>query len=139
VRPVVVTGAPQELIDAHLACLHVTGGADAHGLVLPSEDGRFLGTLDVNSGTEAGKVEILAGLDGTGDGTAGTGNDIVLAAGDSSSDRPLLEAARRQLIVGGGATDGSLEEFAATALAVDAPWSIDAGTMIERVEHLLQS
>ena len=132
-RPVIVSGAPQELLLEHLQQVGLTD-VEPHGLTLAlDQDGRYTGAVAANVGTDTAKrvlVQHLAAAAGPG--------AIVLGVGDSSSDLPLLHAADRQLIVGRHA-HRLLEDFGPTAAAVPDPQAAAADDMIALVSELLES
>jgi phosphoserine phosphatase len=128
VRPVVVSGAPHEILVEHVRRLGLPD-VEVHGLTLAAgPDGRFTGDLAANLGTDTGKRELLQQLEGP----------IVLGVGDSISDLPLLRAARRQLVVGRHA-HSLLDMLGDSAAAVPDPGSATAQQMIDLVRSLVKS
>ena len=112
IRPVIITGAPVDLVDAHLRAMGLEPpDRDVHALTLRvGPDGRYTGRIRGNPGTGPAKRRLVARFAGA----------VELGAGDSISDLPLLRAARRQLIVGADAAQ-LRAEFGATATVVDDP------------------
>jgi phosphoserine phosphatase len=128
VRPVVVSGAPHEILVEHAERLGLAG-VEVHGLTLRAgPDGRFTGDLAANLGTDAGKRDLLQHVSGP----------VVLGVGDSVSDLPLLQGARRQLVVGRHAQE-LLDVLGASATAVPDPGAATAEEMIDLVRRLLTS
>ncbi len=88
IEPVVVTGAPAELVAAYVE----PAGGRVVGLTLAESSGRYTGAIGRNPGPAAEKTRAVAEV-------LADGCEVVLAAGDSVSDLPLLQAGRRQLVV----------------------------------------
>ena len=90
IRPVVVTGAPVDMIGAYF---WEYGISEAYGHRLEVRDGRLTGRALENCGfhKEQRVEELMERF----------GGPPVLAAGDSDSDLPLLLAAGTALVVGG--------------------------------------
>ncbi len=130
-RPVIVSGAPQEILTEHLVHLRL-GDLEAHGLTLTVDGaGRYAGGVAGNVGTDAAKQQLIEQL-------AQSAGPVVLGVGDSTSDLPLLRAARRQLIVGRHARR-LLQEFGASAACVPDPAAASADEMIGLVSVLTAS
>lgn len=129
IRPVIITGAPRDLIDAHLHAMGLTDmDIEVHGFTLGvGPGGDYTGRIRANPGVGAAKRRLVDRLAHTG--------DVALAAGDSVSDLPLLRAAHRQLIVGvpGGEAAALRAEFGRTAATVDAPYAVTADDVYELV------
>lgn len=106
VEPVVVTGAPHVVVEEHARRL---GISHVLGLVLEARDGRLTGRLEARPGTSESKRRVVADL-------VASGWRPVLAVGDSESDRPLLDAAPAQLIIGNRALR---DVYALTAFLVE--------------------
>ncbi|HEX7275910.1 MAG TPA: haloacid dehalogenase-like hydrolase [Acidimicrobiales bacterium] len=105
IEPVVVTGAPTELVAGYVE----PAGGRVVGLALVEDGGRFTGAVRRNPGTGEEKARAVAEL-------RDEGYDVVLGAGDSESDLPLLEAGRHQLVVG---NPGLAGRFPGTSLLID--------------------
>ncbi|MEA2686538.1 MAG: hypothetical protein QOE93_1733 [Actinomycetota bacterium] len=106
IQPVVVTGAPTELVRGYVQPF----GGRVIGLTLAEDGGgRYTGAIVRNPGPGAEKTRVVAEIEGD-------GLEVVLGAGDSDSDLPLLQAARRQVVVGNPAL---AEAFPGTSLVVD--------------------
>ena len=88
IEPVVVTGAPAELVTPYVE----PAGGRVVGLTLAESGGRYTGAIGRNPGPAAEKTRAVAEV-------LADGCEVVLAAGDSVSDLPLLRAGRRQLVV----------------------------------------
>lgn len=119
IRPVIITGAPRDLIAFHLRAMGLgEGEVDVHAFRLGVDGGgRYTGRIRANPGTGTAKRRLVDRIAATA--------DVALAAGDSVSDLPLLRAARRQLIVGSGAA--SLRtEFGVTAAVAETPLTMTA-------------
>lgn len=87
VHPVLISGAPIEVLRAHAAALGIAPD-DVTGWTLERDRGRYLGRLAGGNTARGGsKAQIVAGL-------VARGADIVLGVGDSPADAPLVEAAR---------------------------------------------
>jgi phosphoserine phosphatase len=123
IEPVVVTGAPAELVAGYVE----SAGGRVLGLTLAEADGRYTGAIGRNPGPGAEKAravtEMLAG-----------GYEVVLGAGDSESDLPLLQAARHQLVVGNPAL---AEAFPRTSLLVE-PQSTTGDDLRRRLDVLFE-
>jgi phosphoserine phosphatase len=122
IEPVVVTGAPAELVAPYVE----PAGGRVVGLTLAESDGRYTGAIGRNPGPAAEKTraveEVLA-----------DGCEVALAAGDSVSDLPLLRAGRRQLVVG---NPGLALAFPGTSLLVE-PRSTSPADLVRAVGKLL--
>ncbi len=105
IQPVVITGAPMELVTGYIE----PSGGRVMGLTLAQSDGLYTGAVNHNPGLGHEKARVVAEL-------VGEGCDVVLAAGDSDSDRPLLEAAPRQLVM---ANPDLARAFPGTSLLVE--------------------
>jgi phosphoserine phosphatase len=105
IEPVIVTGAPAELVTGYVGAR----GARVVGLTVVEAHGRSTGAVGRNPGTGLEKARVVAEL-------AGEGCEVVLGAGDSESDLPLLRAAPRQLVVGNA---DLAAEFPSTSLLVE--------------------
>jgi phosphoserine phosphatase len=128
---VIVSGAPQEILAEHLGHLGLDD-LEVHGLTLTVDgDGRYAGAVASNVGTDAAKQELIGQL-------ARSTGAVVLGVGDSTSDLPLLRAARRQLIVGRHARR-LLEEFGPSAACVPDPATASTEEMIDLVSVLTGS
>jgi phosphoserine phosphatase len=88
--PAVVSGAPVEILQGHLAKLDAT---IAFGLVLGTDRGEFTGHIVCNPGLSDSKRRIAKAL-------AAAGNELLLGVGDSPADKPLLEASQIRVVVG---------------------------------------
>jgi phosphoserine phosphatase len=95
IEPVVITGAPRELVTAHLEPL---GIRRMFALELEQMRGKFTGNVRVHHGERTAKQNVVNELI---DGYNGSGV-LILGAGDSESDLPLIDDAHVQLIVGSG-------------------------------------
>lgn len=115
VRPAIITGAWRHLIDLHLEAMELDPATvEVHAFTLSVNGGRFTGRIRANPGVGAAKRRVVERL--------AAHHEIVLAAGDSESDLPLLRAARRQLIVGDNAATPALRaEFAGTGTWIPDP------------------
>ena len=122
IEPVVVTGAPTELVAAYVDA----AGGRVIGLRLAQADGRYTGAIARNPGTATEKARAVAEV------VAG-GGEVVLGAGDSESDLPLLQAAPRQLVV---ANPDLALAFPGTSLLVE-PRSTSPEALCRAVEALL--
>lgn len=91
-RPVLVTGAPEEVIVPIIRDLDIER---AFGLALVEADGRFTGEQLSNAGVAAAKENALRKL------ITDQECEIVVAVGDSEGDRPLWRAAQVSVRVGG--------------------------------------
>ena len=128
-RAVVISGAPQEILAEHVRHLGVHG-VDIHGLTLTVDsNGRFAGGLAANDGTDGSKRALLRHL-------SATAGPVVLGVGDSVSDLPLLEAARRQLVVG-PQSQALSDELGPTAASVGNPAGASVEEMIDLVRSML--
>lgn len=105
IEPIVVTGAPTELVRGYVE----PAGGRVVGLTLEEGDGRYLGSVRRNPGTGEEKSRAVAEL-------VDDGVEVALGAGDSDSDLPLLEAGRRQLVMGNPAL---ARRFPQTSLLVE--------------------
>ncbi|MEA2717114.1 MAG: haloacid dehalogenase-like hydrolase [Actinomycetota bacterium] len=103
--PVVVTGAPAELVVGYVE----PAGGRVVGLTLAESGGRYTGAVGRNPGPGTEKARVVAELERE-------GFEVVLGAGDTESDIPLLQAARRQLVVGNPALSA---RFPGTSLLID--------------------
>lgn len=88
--PVFVSGAPQEVLERVAAA--AVAGAEVHAIRADAVDGRYTGALVDNPAERHRKVRLVAELVARA--------PIALAAGDTASDEPMLDAARRRLVVG---------------------------------------
>ncbi len=122
IQPVVVTGAPAELVAGYVE----PAGGRVVGLTLAEAGGRYTGAIGRNPGTGHEKARAVAEL-------MRERCEVVLGAGDSESDLPLLRAARRQLVVGNADLAG---EFPGTSLLVE-PRSTTADSLLRDLGALL--
>jgi phosphoserine phosphatase len=122
IEPVIVTGAPAELVAPHVGA----AGARVVGLTLEESDGGFTGAIRRNPGTGDEKARAVAEL-------VEAGAEVVLGAGDSESDLPLLRAARHQLVVG---NPGLAEGFPGTSLVVVGR-TVSGADLRRRLDRLL--
>jgi phosphoserine phosphatase len=130
-RPVIISGAPREILVEHVQHLGLAD-VEVHGLTLTlGDDGRYAGGVAANVGTDASKRKLIERL-------AATAGPVELGVGDSTSDLPILRAARRQLIVGDHAR-GLLKQFGPSAACVPNPGSATAQEMIDLVGLLTTS
>jgi phosphoserine phosphatase len=91
VAPIIVSGAPIELVKHHAARL---GVEQYFGLQLHQDGhGRFTGEVLNNTGVAAEKRNVARVI-------RSSGRVAVLAAGDSESDLPLWESAPNKIVVG---------------------------------------
>ncbi len=88
IQPVVVTGAPAELVAPYVE----PAGGRVVGLTLVESAGLSTGAIRRNPGPADEKERVVGEL-------AAAGCRVALGAGDSESDRPLLRAAQWQLVV----------------------------------------
>jgi phosphoserine phosphatase len=86
IRPIVISGAPMEVLQAHAAILGLDP-ADVTGWTLVRDGDRVLGRLAADTATGGTKAAIVERL-------VGTGSQVVLGIGDSPADHPLIDAAR---------------------------------------------
>lgn len=86
IRPVLISGAPIEVLRAHAAALGFAPD-DVTGWTLARDGERYAGRLLENTARGGAKARIVAGL------VAG-GASVELGLGDTEADRPLVEAAR---------------------------------------------
>ena len=86
---VVISGAPQEVLDAAASFY---GLSEVHGTTFDVREGRYVGTVNQNRATAAGKRAATAAL--LGDSRAS------VAIGDSEADLPLLEKGKVSVVVG---------------------------------------
>ena len=92
VSPVIVSGAPHEVVEHYATEL---GIEETFSLRLAiDENGCYTGDIDANHGLAAMKREVVNAF-------TAQQRKIVLAIGDSPSDRPLWQHARYRIIVGG--------------------------------------
>lgn len=124
IEPVVVTGAPAELVAPYVE----PAGGRVVGLTLAEADGRYTGAIGRNPGPAGEKTRAVAEV-------LADGCEVALAAGDSVSDLPLLQAGRRQLVV---ANPGLALAFPGTSLLVE-PQSMSPADLVGAVEELLRS
>ena len=122
IEPVVVTGAPAELVAAYVE----PAGGRVVGLTLAEFEGRYTGAIGRNPGPAGEKTRAVAEI-------LAEGCEVVLAAGDSVSDLPLLQAGRRQLVV---ANPDLALAFPGTSLLVE-PLSTSPADLVRAVEALL--
>jgi len=122
IEPVIVTGAPVELVAGYVE----SSGGRVLGLTLVESDGRYTGAIGRNHGTGIEKARVVAEL-------AADGNEVVLGAGDTDSDLPLLRAAHRQLVVG---NPDLAREFPHTSLVID-PRSVTGDDLRWELDRLL--
>jgi phosphoserine phosphatase len=87
IRPILISGAPIEMLRAHAAALGLAPG-DVTGWVLERAGDRYVGRLASGNTARGGsKAAIVARL-------LAQGARAVLGVGDSEADRPLVDAAR---------------------------------------------
>ena len=122
IEPVVVTGAPTELVAPYVE----PAGGRVVGLTLAESDGRYTGVIGRNPGTAEEKARAVAEV-------LAAGCEVVLGAGDSESDLPLLQAGRRQLVV---ANPDLARAFPGTSLLLE-PRSTSPDDVCLAVERLL--
>jgi phosphoserine phosphatase len=122
IEPVVVTGAPAPLVTAYVG----PRGGRVVGFTVAEADGRYTGVVGRNPGTGREKARVVAELEGD-------GCVVVLGAGDSESDLPLLRAAPRQLVVGNA---DLAAEFPTTSLLVE-PRSTSGDDIRRGLDRLL--
>ncbi len=122
IEPVIVTGAPAELVAPYVE----PAGGRVVGLTLVESDGRYTGALRRNPGTSQEKARVVAELQAD-------GCQVVLGAGDTDSDLPLLRAGRWQLVVG---NPSLAAEFPQTSLLVE-PRSMSGDDVCRGLETLL--
>ncbi|HVF14001.1 MAG TPA: haloacid dehalogenase-like hydrolase [Acidimicrobiales bacterium] len=122
IEPVIVTGAPADLVVGYVE----PAGGRVVGLTLAESDGRYTGAVRRNPVTADEKARVVAELEAD-------GHQVVLGAGDTDSDLPLLRAARRQLVVGNPALAA---EFPTTAMLVD-PRTATGDEVCRGLERLL--
>jgi len=123
VEPVVVTGAPTELVAPYVE----PAGGRVVGLTLMESAGRYTGAIRRNPGTADEKARVGAEVEGD-------GHEVVLGAGDTESDLPLLRAGRRQLVVGNTALAA---EFPHTSLLIQ-PRTTTGDDMRRGLDRLLR-
>ncbi|MFN8620024.1 MAG: haloacid dehalogenase-like hydrolase [Chloroflexota bacterium] len=98
VRPMLISGAPIEVLRAHATTLGIAP-EDVTGWRLAGDGDRYVGRLASGNTARGGsKAAIVAEL-------VAAGATIVLGLGDSSADRPLIEAARIGAWIDPQATD----------------------------------
>lgn len=105
IEPVIVTGAPDQLVRGYAE----SRGARVVGFTVAQKAGRYTGAIRRNPGTGHEKERVVAELEGD-------GCEVVLGAGDSESDLPLLRAAGRQLVMG---NPDLAAQFPSTSLLVE--------------------
>lgn len=86
---IVVSGAPVEVLDAYR---HILPIDRAYGLVVERKNGRFTGAIKHNYGLMGKKRDVVTTL-------MAEGYTIKLAAGNTTSDLPLLEHAQRRFLI----------------------------------------
>ena len=87
IRPILVSGAPIEVLRAHAAALGIAP-SDVTGWTLDRDRDRYLGRLASGNTARGGsKGRIVAAHQAA-------GAEILLGVGDSDADRPLVDAAR---------------------------------------------
>lgn len=89
IHPVIISGAPAEVL---LAMRQSLGLGDIYGLEVAHSHGRYSSRLSANPATARVKQWLV-------DAAISRRSDIVLAAGDSEADLPLLVAARVRIVV----------------------------------------
>ncbi len=124
IEPVVVTGAPTELVGGYVEPL----GGRVVGLSLEVDGDRYTGAVRRNPGTGAEKARAVAEL-------VGEGFEVELGAGDSESDLPLLVAGRRRLVMGNPGLAGRFPP--ASTLLVE-PRTMSADELCERLDRLFR-
>jgi phosphoserine phosphatase len=122
IEPVIVTGAPAELVEVHVA----GAGARVVGLTLSTCGGRSTGAVERNPGTGMEKARVVAEL-------LAAGRPVALGAGDSESDLPLLQAGRRRLVVG---NPDLARRFPATSLLIE-PRTTTGDDLCRSLDRLL--
>jgi phosphoserine phosphatase len=121
IEPVVVTGAPTELVVGYVE----SAGGRVVGLTLTESDGRYTGAVGRNPGPATEKARAVAEV-------IAEGYEVVLGAGDSVSDLPLLQAGRHQLVVG---NPDLARLFPGTSLLVE-PRSTSGDELRRRLDQL---
>jgi len=86
IRPVLISGAPIEVLRAHAAALGFAPD-DVTGWTLARDGERYAGRLVENTARGGTKARIVARL-------VADGATVELGLGDTDADRPLVEAAR---------------------------------------------
>ncbi|MGI8425303.1 MAG: HAD family hydrolase [Actinomycetota bacterium] len=89
IATVVVSGAPVEVLQAYRRMLPIDR---IYGLVVERRNGYFTGSIQLNHGLMGKKREVVAAL-------LAEGYTIKLAAGNSTSDLPLLEHPERRFLI----------------------------------------
>ena len=121
IEPVVVTGAPTELVVGYVE----PAGGRVVGLTLAESGGRYTGAIGRNPGPATEKARVVAEV-------IAAGGEVVLGAGDSESDLPLLHAGRHQLVVG---NPDLARLFPGTSLLLE-PRSTSGDDLRRRLDHL---
>lgn len=86
---IIVSGAPVEVLDAYRNILPIDR---AYGLVVGRKNGHFTGAIENNHGLMGKKRDAVTAL-------MAEGYVIKLAAGNSTSDLPLLEHAQHRFLI----------------------------------------
>lgn len=124
--PVLVSGAPHEVLARVAASL---GDAAVHAIRAHTADGRYTGGLVDNPAEAHRKAQLVAALTATA--------PIVLAAGDTAADIPMLEVAERRLVVGpalAGRWSGP-EVVEVAGRSLDAAERAVVGALLARLAH----
>jgi HAD superfamily phosphoserine phosphatase-like hydrolase len=90
IAPIIVSGAPKELVDGISTRLNIQ---EYYCLEIDSQGGMYTGSIKTNAGLREAKSAIVAGIERS-------WRSVVLALGDSESDIPMLDGAKRRVIVG---------------------------------------
>ncbi len=90
IAAVIVSGAPQEILDASLEHYHLDA---VFGTTLEEHAGKYSGAVEINRALAPEKETVVAALQHG-------GNRVVVGVGDSESDMPLLSIADVPVVIG---------------------------------------
>ena len=120
IASIVVSGAPQEILDACAACY----GLDAvYGTTFGERLGHYSGEVMVNRAIASEKTIVVDQL-------VRDGHRVVMALGDSEADLPLLTAAELPIIVG----DGMLAADIPNGMSFD-PAESDIASILQKLDR----